>query len=620
MTARVLRTIFCWGIIVVLPGCGPRPPRQIPPAQTQTQSSAEARAIAPDRLPLDERRHDVYVGSQRCAGCHQQIYEQYTSSHPMARSINLLSPTDAAVSFSTPFQFSEGGREYEVTTDDAGRMFHSESQLDSDGPIYRQRESVEFAIGSGQRGYSFVHSRHGSFYQSPLTWYTGSQKWGLSPGYQPERHPRFGRRMTGDCMFCHAGHLNTDPASDDRFLDPPFHEPSISCERCHGPGHQHVQFHEFGEGGRDEMVNPDRLEPRRRDSVCYQCHLHGKARIVRDGRSSFDFRPGDAVSDIWAVLVENVGPAAGATEFEAVSQPEQMTASVCYQKSGGQLGCISCHSPHGIPAAQQRVAFYRDRCLNCHAAPQKGCSVPLSQRHLDSPEDSCIVCHMPAASASDVPHTAQTDHRILRRYVTSGKPRPRHEPALFQKDDFPLSRAEIQRALGLQLESTAATRTDANAALRLLGPAVDRGVDTAAATAAAWLLLKLGDLETAQRLAERALEQTPADESALEARSIALQQQGQFAEALQMVDRILQDAPWSAVIQSQRADLLASLGRTQEAIAALERSLEIDPTALPQRRRIITLLNASGDAAAAKRHQQTLNRLIKAARSREPSP
>ena len=47
---------------------------------------------------------------------------------------------------------------------------------------------------------------------------------------------------------------------------------------------------------------------------------------------------------------------------------------------------------------------------NCWAEPA---------RRRISPDDSCIQCHMPPYAASDVIHTASTDHRIPR------KPAPR---------------------------------------------------------------------------------------------------------------------------------------------------------------------------------------------------
>src|SRR5205085_532963 len=87
--------------------------------------------------------------------------------------------------------------------------------------------------------------------------------------------------------------------------------------------------------------------------------------------------------------------------------------------------------PHVRPEPERRVGWYRDRCLQCHAAdgperPKQGtataapCSLPRPKRLAQDPKDSCIDCHMPAVHPEDAGHTAFTDHRILR---------PGHKPA-----------------------------------------------------------------------------------------------------------------------------------------------------------------------------------------------
>src|SRR5262249_33685503 len=154
-------------------------------------------------------------------------------------------------------------------------------------------------------------------------------------------------------------------------------------------------------GGDDHtIVHPGKLEPPEREAVCQQCHLQGWTRVLRAGRQSFDFRPGLPMHLFWSVFVR---PPTTDEEPKAVSQVEQMAASKCFRESKRkprgnkgkplEMGCISCHDPHEQPAAEQRVRYYRDRCLACHA--DHGCSLPLDERLEQSKEDSCIACHMP---------------------------------------------------------------------------------------------------------------------------------------------------------------------------------------------------------------------------------
>ena len=182
----------------------------------------------------------------------------------------------------------------------------------------------------------------------------------------------------------------------------------VACERCHGSGGAHVN------GG--AIVNPAKLRPARRDDICMQCHLEGKAAIERPGRHAYEFQPGDALSDYvrYFVLVDAKGSGLG-----AVSQVEALAQSQCKKKSGDAMSCTSCHDPHRSLSAEERVAFYRGKCLACHGAAFG------AKHHPDHPD--CTACHMPASPSTDVAHTEVTDHRIPRR--------PQISPQLLQNPD-----------------------------------------------------------------------------------------------------------------------------------------------------------------------------------------
>ena len=42
------------------------------------------------------------------------------------------------------------------------------------------------------------------------------------------------------CLRCHASAIQPVAGTRNRFLDPPFLENGIGCERCHGPGKAHI--------------------------------------------------------------------------------------------------------------------------------------------------------------------------------------------------------------------------------------------------------------------------------------------------------------------------------------------------------------------------------------------
>jgi len=595
---------------LLVSGCRDQPSVRVNHQQQKVQETVVTNA----EWPPDRRRDDQYVGSVRCAECHQDISREYFSSHPMGQSVKVPDELDAVARSSVPATLDAGGRHYAVTMD--GEVLkQSESMSDKVGLIYTQSCSIDFAIGSGTRGYSFVSERDGCLYQSPLTWYSQEKMWDLSPGYDPDDHPRFGRRMSDGCIVCHAGRANRLPSATDRFKTPVFLEATIGCERCHGPGEQHVAFQsgDPSPGESDRIVNPAKLEPSRRDSVCYQCHLHGRDRILRTARSEYDFRPGDRLSDVWVAFVNTPSADSSSTQLKAVSQVEQMVASKCYTKSDGLLGCISCHNPHRTPSPEEKVEFYRNNCLKCHTEAGHDCSLPLVSRLQTSAEDSCIQCHMPPAAATDVPHTAQTDHRVLRMYDAATAEEVAPTLDVFERATQPVPTDEIQRAYGLKLKKNIRSRSDAATAMDLLAPTLHKGVDDGPVlAAAAWLLIQLGDLQAARKLAEHAVAFNPENESALEALVVISETEKDYNSALGYLDRTLKLAPWDWQLQAKKAALLEVMEMTDQASKVWKEVLSINPLVHSARRSYIKVLSATGKESEANRQTELLNRLLAA--------
>ena len=227
----------------------------------------------------------------------------------------------------------------------------------------------------------------------------------MSPGYERVTNLPLNHPVDATCLFCHASAVQPAAAGTaNRFVGAPFLQPGVGCERCHGAGGSHVR-----DPRPETIINPARLTPEARDSVCMQCHLEGLSRIARPGHRVDDFRPGQRLADVLTVFVS-------ATRDKqtpgAVSHVESLAASRCKQASGDRMTCTTCHDPHLTPAATERGEYYRERCLSCHAT--------FANDH-HSNERQCTLCHMPRLASPDVSHTAVTDHRILR--AAASRPR-----------------------------------------------------------------------------------------------------------------------------------------------------------------------------------------------------
>jgi Tfp pilus assembly protein PilF len=293
------------------------------------------------------------------------------------------------------------------------------------------------------------------------------------------------------------------------------------------------------------MVNPAKLTPERRDSVCIQCHLTGGARIEQPARRFADFRAGDRVADFVTYFVWSSGDEA----LKVTSHVEKLAASGCKRAAGDALWCGTCHDVHANANRTQAA------CLNCHS----------SAHHRD---DSCAGCHMPKTLAADAGHGELTDHSIPRapkRLATPVK-QPELVALLGPADD---------RSLGLAY----AELEDPRARELLLRA---RPADTA-------VLLRLatleGDPKRATALYAAVLRADPANPSALVNLGVLYAQSGRADQAARLWERALEANP---AIEGAALNL-AQIRPPAQARAILERYLQFNPDSSAARKRLVAL-------------------------------
>lgn len=568
-------------------------------------------------------RDSSYVGSRACAECHQQIFDRFTQS-PMGQSMATIADAVEVENYDDVRVEPSKQRHYRVSRD-GDVATHQEILLDQNGTEYAdQSETIRYVVGSGRRGRGYLSDRDGLLFQSPLGWYTHGQRWDLSPGYLPERHPRFSRRIGDGCLYCHAGRMHNQGLATDRYEEPVFEELAIGCERCHGPGERHVTFHSDGatKPADDPIVNPVKLEISKRESVCNQCHLLGRSVIPRYGRRYFDFRPGDNLDEVFSVLSQEIDVELHGS-LQAVNQVEQMRSSKCYEASGGELGCISCHDAHSTPTVEQREEHYRLRCLTCHE--DQGCSLDLATRQQAPANDSCIHCHMPALPASDVPHTSFTDHRIPRDSQATptkdqGTGNSENGLTFFDNTDAGLSRFEIERTRGIAVMTNAWRKRDDHLAAKALShllEAIDGDIHNRLATiddlplldefAAGYMLLD--DTDTAETCWNRLLELNANSESALMGLARIAEERQDLKALGEHLSKLVELNPTSedafALLLKQRHYSNDAVG----AIQAAERVLEINPTNTKVRAWLAARYQQQGKTEEAQRQQEFLNNI-----------
>ncbi len=258
---------------------------------------------------------------------------------------------------------------------------------------------VDWVVGSGNHASGYLVDIGGHLFQSPVAYYKSRQSYDLAPGYENQPDPDFTRPVRDECVLCHSGTALHISETLNEYRSPvfPATAEAITCKRCHGPAQKHLADPRAG-----NIINPAKLEPAARDSICEQCHLFGVARVSNPGKQLSDFVPGQRAEDVFTTY-HDANPTGS---FKVISHAEQLALSSCARNSNGRLWCGTCHNPHDKPL--QPVAYYRSVCLSCHEASFPAASHPAK-------DSDCLACHMPRRDAKDGGHSAFTDHRIQRR-------------------------------------------------------------------------------------------------------------------------------------------------------------------------------------------------------------
>jgi tetratricopeptide (TPR) repeat protein len=510
------------------------------------------------------------AGSEACSGCHSEIYQSYSKT-AMANASGLAG--DGVIT--GEFSHKPSGVRYRVYKQDEPVWMSYERASEK----FRGQSELLYFIGSGRKGRSYLFSQQGFLFETPINWYSQEGRWGMTPAYAEAREIPLNLPAFIDCMNCHSSGLQPPVAgTDNKFSGPPFVHGGITCQRCHGAGEGHAEGKSPGSPSIRStvasvpMVNPAKLPPERRDAICMECHFEGTVAVQQPGKELYRFQPGEKLEDyIHYFLLSGNQPETA----QALSQVEALSLSGCKRKSGEKMWCGSCHDPHAEPPAEQKAAYYRGKCLNCHG------EVFAAKHHPDKPD--CTKCHMPALPSKDVAHTQSTDHRILRYPNTPPLPRLQvRGTAGAPLVSFPESDASqaTTRDFALAWETLAQKNVEgaAHQAEEYLRKAVkERPDDPVLLSALGFVEQKHGREKEARELYERTLQLDPLANDAATDLGILEARAGNLRRAVELWQGAFRRVPYRSAIGMNLAIAFCSAGRKEEARHYVERVLEFNP-------------------------------------------
>ncbi len=276
-----------------------------------------------------------YVGSTACAACHQGIYDRWKTTlmanvvrdpreHPEAI-IPDLSKHDPLVTFTVA--------------------------------------DIAFVYGSKWKQRYFKKAGN-DYFPLPAQWDVTHKKWRpyfVKDDWWVTHYPadNFKRPTGPTCDGCHSVNYNTSTKTVTEW--------NVGCERCHGPGSEHV-----GNPISATIVNPSRLDYVQSNDTCVQCHSQGRPLANPVDRQYYDwpvgFRVGGKLSDFWKLEEHKLGDTtfthfADGTAHKNRMQGNDFATSLMYTHG---VTCFTCHDPHGSRNESMLRKPASMLCLDCH--------------------------------------------------------------------------------------------------------------------------------------------------------------------------------------------------------------------------------------------------------------
>ncbi|MGB6599029.1 MAG: cytochrome c3 family protein, partial [Candidatus Acidiferrum sp.] len=312
-----------------------------------------------------------YVGSAACQKCHAEIYEHWQKT-PMANAVRDPREHPEAI---IP----------DLATNNVSKKFTKADVAFVYGSLWKQRYFTK--IGD-------------DYFPEPAQWDVTAHAWKpyfvakgtdwWAPFYPADNL----QRPTGPtCDGCHSVDYNIHTKK--------VAEWNVGCERCHGPGSEHVAH-----ATRGNILNPSRMDYVAATDTCIQCHSQGRPlRNPIEGKYydwPVGYNAGLHLANFWQLEDHKLGEQsfthfADGTAHKNRMQGNDYVQSVMYRRG---VTCFDCHDVHGTGNYAQLRKPVDKLCLDCHEpgsrnGPRTATLEAHTHHKAGSPGSQCVACHMP---------------------------------------------------------------------------------------------------------------------------------------------------------------------------------------------------------------------------------
>ena len=353
-------------------------------------------ALASDGLAASDT--PGFVGSQACAGCHQDQARSWTGSH---HGWALRPATDG-----------------NMLGDFAGATFEHKGVLSrffaKDGHYFVETDGadgklatfeIKYAVGVSPLQQYLVELEGGRLQALDLAWDVANKRWfHLYPN--DDVAAGNGLHWTGSyknwqarCAVCHQTDFrkNYDPAGHG--YSSQWSDLTVGCEACHGPGAKHVEWANAKSAADPGLDAHGWLTPRAVGKQAIELNVCGPCHARRESLGPDSSLPGDRLGDHYRLsYLRNGAYFADGQQDGEVYVLGSFMQSKMYEKG---VTCTNCHDPH----SGQLVAQGNAVCTQCHNEVGRSEFPTLKPAAYDAPShhhhapgapgSQCVSCHMP---------------------------------------------------------------------------------------------------------------------------------------------------------------------------------------------------------------------------------
>ena len=339
----------------------------------------------------------AYTGAAACAKCHAEIHARWSQS----RHSKMVQP---ATRSSVKGDFTRGklslrGAPYALRERD-GVFYITESTLTGKPEEHR----VDYTLGNRRIQHYLTTLPTGRVIVLAPSWDVLRKQWfhNFDIADPDETSEVLVQVWNKNCFSCHVSRQEKGYDTAANAYQTSWQDFGANCERCHGPGGDHVAHysapvppHGLPQGPARDIVLQTRLNAARNTMVCAQCHS------FRD-IYALGYSAGDNYYDYFLPILEATQPA----DRDPAYWPDGRTRrfsndafglwqSECYLKGG--LACTACHTAAHETEIERNPQLRPDAnvlCTRCHEAV--GQALTAHTHHAEaSTGSSCVECHMP---------------------------------------------------------------------------------------------------------------------------------------------------------------------------------------------------------------------------------